>query len=52
MTTKDQFIKSMNNHIQTAADEKAGYPPNCNEGYTEKDGKCIPIEDLEEAESE
>ena len=22
------------------ADEDAGYPPNCNEGYEEKDGKC------------
>jgi len=25
-----------------AADEKAGYPPNCNPGYVEKDGKCVP----------
>jgi hypothetical protein len=25
------------------ADEKAGYPPNCNEGYEEKDGKCVVI---------
>jgi len=24
------------------ADEKAGYPPNCNKGYVEKGGKCIP----------
>jgi len=24
------------------ADEKAGYPPNCNKGYVEKDGKCVP----------
>lgn len=30
-------IKQMN------ADEKAGYPPNCNEGYEEQDGKCIEI---------
>ena len=29
---------------QLKADEKAGYPPNCNEGYEEKDGKCIEIE--------
>ena len=28
-----------------AADEKAGYPPNCNEGYVEKDGRCVPRED-------
>lgn len=26
---------------QSEADEKAGYPPNCNDGYEEKDGKCI-----------
>ena len=26
---------------QSQADEKAGYPPNCNEGYEEKDGKCV-----------
>ena len=29
---------------RTIADQKAGYPPNCNEGYEEKDGKCIMIE--------
>jgi len=23
------------------SDEKAGYPPNCNPGYVEKDGKCV-----------
>ena len=26
---------------ESQADEKAGYPPNCNDGYVEKDGKCI-----------
>lgn len=26
---------------ETEADQKAGYPPNCNDGYTEKDGKCV-----------
>ena len=26
------------------ADEKAGYPPNCNKGYVEKDGKCVPVD--------
>ena len=25
------------------SDDKAGYPPNCNEGYEERDGKCVPI---------
>ena len=29
---------------QMQADKKAGYPPNCNEGYEEKDGACIEIE--------
>ena len=29
---------------QLKADKKAGYPPNCNEGYEEKDGKCVLIE--------
>ena len=28
---------------QMVADEKAGYPPNCNAGYVEKDGKCVPL---------
>jgi len=31
-------------------DEDAGYPPNCNSGYEEKDGKCVPIEDVEAKE--
>lgn len=30
---------------RASSDEKAGYPPNCNEGYVEKDGKCVPIEE-------
>ena len=30
--------------IQLEADKKAGYPPNCNKGYKEKDGKCVTIE--------
>ena len=29
------------------ADDKAGYPPNCKEGYVAKDGKCVPIEENE-----
>ncbi len=28
---------------ETVADEKAGYPPNCNEGYEDIDGKCVEI---------
>ena len=30
---------------ESKADEKAGYPPKCNEGYVEKDGKCVPVSD-------
>ena len=38
----DEFLKDKND-----ADDKAGYPPNCNEGYVEKDGKCVPVEKKE-----
>jgi len=34
----------LNKTSDSHADEKAGYPPNCNEGYVEKDGNCIPKE--------
>ena len=30
---------------QSYSDDKAGYPPNYNEGYHEKDGKCVPKRD-------
>ena len=30
-------------NYDTTGDEKAGYPPNCNDGYVEKDGKCVPL---------
>ena len=35
----------LNKTSESYADEKAGYPPNCNEGYVEKDGKCVPIDE-------
>ena len=47
MKQSDMF-KALQDHLDTEADEKAGYPPNCNEGYVEKDGKCIPVEIAEE----
>ena len=28
---------------RSESDDKAGYPPHCNEGYEERDGKCVPI---------
>ena len=33
----------LNKTERSHADEKAGYPPNCNEGYYEKKGKCVPM---------
>jgi len=35
---------------QSLADEKAGYPPNCNDGYEDKDGKCVKKKDVEASE--
>ena len=32
------------NRYKSESDDAAGYPPNCNEGYVEKDGKCVPTE--------
>ena len=37
----------LQSRYNSEADEKAGYPPNCNEGYVEKDGKCVPISSKE-----
>ena len=31
--------------LSSNADRLAGYPPNCNDGYIEKDGKCVPKKD-------
>ena len=39
---KEDIFKSLE---QLLAEKKAGYPPNCNEGYVEKDGKCVPVEE-------
>lgn len=35
-------IVAMCTAFQSKADDIAGYPPNCNEGYREIDGKCVP----------
>lgn len=44
-TEKGEYRDKDGNLKKTSkADEEAGYPPNCNEGYEEKDGKCVPIE--------
>ena len=37
----------LQSRYNSEADEKAGYPPNCNEGYVEKDGKCVPMSSKE-----
>jgi len=41
-TMKDIITQIDESMQDIAADEKAGYPPNCNPGYVEKDGKCVP----------
>ena len=33
----------LQSRYNSEADKKAGYPPSCNEGYVEKDGKCVPV---------
>ena len=38
----------LNRVSKTLADEKAGYPPNCNDRYVEKDGDCVPQKNDEE----
>ena len=37
----------LNRTAESYADEKAGYPPNCNKGYVAKDGKCVPVKEEE-----
>ena len=46
---KNKYFKALSESLQSQADEKAGYPPNCNEGYVAKDGKCVPVEEDTEA---
>jgi hypothetical protein len=43
---REDIFKSLE---QLLADKKAGYPPNCNEGYVAKDGKCVPVEEKSES---
>jgi hypothetical protein len=47
MENKHLLNKMESEFLKSQGDEDAGYPPNCNEGYVEKDGKCVPIEDNE-----
>ena len=49
---KNKYLEALSENLQSHADEKAGYPPNCNEGYVEKDGKCVPVENDTEASAE
>ena len=41
---KNKYFEALSENLQVQADDKAGYPPNCNEGYVAKDGKCVPVE--------
>ena len=33
--------------LSSQANKIAGYPPDCNKGYIEKEGKCVPKDDHE-----
>ena len=46
---QEKIFEAIQDHINMQADEKAGYPPNCNEGYVAKDGKCVPAEEKSES---
>ena len=46
---KNKYLEALSENLQTQADEKAGYPPNCNKGYVEKDGKCVPVKENTES---
>ena len=46
---KEKIFKALQEQIDLQAEEKAGYPPNCNEGYVAKDGKCVPVEKKSES---
>ena len=41
---REEFYEKVKEQLEIQADDKAGYPPNCNDGYIEKDGKCVPEE--------
>jgi len=41
----DKIFEALQAQFDSQADDKAGYPPNCKEGYVAKDGKCVPVEE-------
>jgi hypothetical protein len=45
----NKYFRAVEETLQSKADEKAGYPPKCNDGYVAKDGKCVPVENDSEA---
>jgi hypothetical protein len=45
----NKYFRAVEETLQSKADEKAGYPPKCNDGYVAKDGKCVPVEGDAEA---
>tara|TARA_Y100000034_G_C6684187_1_gene300900 strand:+ start:280 stop:471 length:192 start_codon:yes stop_codon:yes gene_type:complete len=42
-----KIFEALKKYSDIKADKDAGYPPNCNDGYIEKDGKCVPEKDTE-----
>ena len=45
---KEKIFEALQEQMNLA-EEKAGYPPNCNDGYVAKDGKCVPVEKKSES---
>ena len=44
---KDKKEDERDVKTESKGDDVAGYPPSCNEGYVEKDGKCVPVNETD-----
>ena len=44
---KDKREDERDVKTESKGDDVAGYPPNCIEGYVEKDGKCVPLNETD-----
>jgi len=44
---KDKKEDERDVRTESKGDDVAGYPPSCNEGYVEKDGKCVPVNETD-----
>ena len=44
---KDKREDERDVKTESKGDDVAGYPPSCNKGYVEKDGKCVPVNETD-----